>query len=242
MTRLKIGRTQRGKPYLMNKDVPNLQHYPNWNYNVSHQGGMVAIAAEPVNIVGLDLMMLTEDRDRGRKPEESLSTLKDQFTSVEYKQIQKGIEQGEMEGWTEFYRHWCAKESYIKALGIGLGFEPKRIGFSYSTPGQLELRGEVDGKHASEWSFNLSMIDSDHVACIARGTVEDTIEEYRSTLSSSTLNLDTHRKGLTLPQPKWTLLSFADLVPYSRKSEYYTLPKVSSKVLEKGKGATGGRV
>ena len=31
----------------------------------------------------------------------------------------------------QFYRHWSMKEAYIKAVGIGLGFELRRAEFRY---------------------------------------------------------------------------------------------------------------
>ena len=43
-----IGRTREGKPYLANSPLPaDVAALPNWNFNVTHHGGIVAIATEP---------------------------------------------------------------------------------------------------------------------------------------------------------------------------------------------------
>lgn len=57
-----------------------------------------------------------------------------QFTPEEWETIRKGDE-GEAEVTTEesqlrmFYRHWCLKESFIKADGQGLSWNLLRLNF-----------------------------------------------------------------------------------------------------------------
>lgn len=47
------GRTKEGKPYLANSPLPEaVAVLPNFNFNVTHHGGVVAIATEPAAIVG----------------------------------------------------------------------------------------------------------------------------------------------------------------------------------------------
>ena len=43
-----------------------MQQRPGFNYNVSHHGGVVALASEPIALVGLDIMHL------GHRPGEAL--------------------------------------------------------------------------------------------------------------------------------------------------------------------------
>ena len=46
-----IGRTREGKPYLANSPLPaDVAALPNWNFNVTHHGGIVAIATEPCGV------------------------------------------------------------------------------------------------------------------------------------------------------------------------------------------------
>ncbi|XAR71086.1 Holo-[acyl-carrier-protein] synthase [Bertholletia excelsa] len=49
-----IKRTAVGKPYLENYEVD--LKFSNFNFNVSHHGDYVAIASEPICIVGLDIV------------------------------------------------------------------------------------------------------------------------------------------------------------------------------------------
>ncbi|PIM99831.1 Holo-[acyl-carrier-protein] synthase [Handroanthus impetiginosus] len=49
-----IQRTPEGKPFLVCDNVKS--RFPNFNFNVSHHGDYVAIASEPVCLVGLDIV------------------------------------------------------------------------------------------------------------------------------------------------------------------------------------------
>ena len=47
-----LGRTAKGKPYLVSPN-PKALEYPNFNFNVSHHGKYVVIASEPLRLVQL---------------------------------------------------------------------------------------------------------------------------------------------------------------------------------------------
>lgn len=47
-------RTEKGKPYLKNESTI----FPNFNFNVSHQGQFAVLAAEPEWQVGIDVMQV----------------------------------------------------------------------------------------------------------------------------------------------------------------------------------------
>ena len=149
-----IERTPIGKPYFpfgkylsstTGKEKDNhvhgyLERFPCWNYNVSHHGQYVGIATEPLCLVGLDIMN-TEDRPRGfkktnnrvlqrRKSREYFDTFKRQMSRNEWDMILE--EKNEDEQYARFYRQWALKESYVKALGTGLTFSPRRIEMRHS--------------------------------------------------------------------------------------------------------------
>jgi 4'-phosphopantetheinyl transferase len=48
-------RTKGSKPFLANLPNPRPPGIPNFNFNVSHEGSFVALAAEPVCICGVDV-------------------------------------------------------------------------------------------------------------------------------------------------------------------------------------------
>ena len=71
------------------------------------------------------------------------------------------------------YYFQCLKESYVKALGIGIGFELQRIDFRINTPvltpGVLARDTEVhiDGQRAADWTFEETKLDSSHFVAVA---------------------------------------------------------------------------
>lgn len=51
---------------------------------------------------------------------------------------------------------WTLKEAYTKALGLGLGFDFKRIEFNV-----IERIVQVDGQVPEGWRFNMFVINDD---------------------------------------------------------------------------------
>jgi len=65
----------------------------------------------------------------------------------------------ENEALSRFYLIWTIKEAYIKAIGLGLGFDPSRI--------EYDMRANtvaVDGAVATDWRFGSSQITVDEEA------------------------------------------------------------------------------
>mmetsp|Transcript_17794 Transcript_17794/g.28800 ORF Transcript_17794/g.28800 Transcript_17794/m.28800 type:complete len:114 (-) Transcript_17794:1101-1442(-) len=88
--------------------------------------------------------------------------MRQQFTNEEWVQILgNGGEQKNLE---MFYRFWSLKESYIKTIGIGLGFELQRATFTFNKEtNRAELK--VDGKLESNFDFVVQALDDEH--CVA---------------------------------------------------------------------------
>jgi 4'-phosphopantetheinyl transferase len=59
----------------------------------------------------------------------------------------------ENEALSRFYLIWTIKEAYIKAIGLGLGFDPSRI--EYDMPTNTVA---VDGMVATDWRFKTSQV------------------------------------------------------------------------------------
>ncbi len=132
---LSMARSPKGRPYFTGGGGQD------WDFNVSHQGSFVVLAAErddrrsdgaPLQ-VGVDVMKLTS-------PQEDLNRffrlMRRQFTSAEWEQIRREEEQLKT-----FYRHWCLKESFVKADGRGLNWELQRLSFQvrYSGPDGISI-------------------------------------------------------------------------------------------------------
>ncbi|NXH12228.1 ADPPT transferase, partial [Bucco capensis] len=194
-----LQRTSKGKPFLANK-VATL--YPNYNFNVSHQGDYAVLAAEPELQVGVDIMK-TNLPGSSSIPH-FFQLMKRQLTELEW-----GVIKSLSTEWLQldmFHRHWALKESFLKALGVGIGFNLQRIEFHVS-PLQLEV-GKVyketemllDGEEEEEWIFEESRLDEQHHVAVALGKQEGAGQK------------DAEVHSLEHEPQQFTLLTFEDLV------------------------------
>ena len=72
-----------------------------------------------------------------------------------------------------FYTNWALKESFVKALGVGLGFDLRRASFSKDCGDQWAL--DVDGARRALWTFHVGALCGDgmHLFALARGPALD---------------------------------------------------------------------
>ncbi|TRY81532.1 hypothetical protein DNTS_005816 [Danionella cerebrum] len=193
----RLERTERGKPYL-----PQTPSSTNWSFNVSHQGDFAVLAAEARRPVGTDVMKTT--RPGSSSVQEFFRIMNRQFTELEWTRIQAA--ESDWERLHCFYRHWALKESFIKAIGTGLGFDLQRVEF-HITPTQMR-EGQVyrqtqmylDDEKEEDWAFEESLLDKDHHVAVALGKSEAC--SYR----------ENSGKVCEAPPLLFTLLSFSDLV------------------------------
>uniref|UniRef100_A0A8C9KU00 holo-[acyl-carrier-protein] synthase n=1 Tax=Panthera tigris altaica TaxID=74533 RepID=A0A8C9KU00_PANTA len=149
---IRLQRTAKGKPVLA-KD--SLNPYPNFNFNISHQGDYAVLAAEPELQVGIDVMKTSFPGN--------VAFL--QCTSYQSCVLSSYL--------SEDSGQEALKESFIKALGVGLGFELQRLEFDISPLnldiGQVykETRLFLDGEEEKEWAFEESKIDEHHFVAVA---------------------------------------------------------------------------
>ena len=152
---LKFTSVANGKPTLADSDLA---------FNLSHSGGEAVLAAAGTGPVGVDIEVVSEDRDL-------LGLANRYFSADESKRLR---ELPESERVSAFYRCWTRKEAFIKALGEGLSrpldsfsvvFEPNRspeflrIGDDPKGPGQwrlfnLDLGGDLAGAVATVSGVN----------------------------------------------------------------------------------------
>ncbi|XP_051782856.1 L-aminoadipate-semialdehyde dehydrogenase-phosphopantetheinyl transferase isoform X2 [Erpetoichthys calabaricus] len=151
-----LERTPKGKPVLAKPVLHNISQ--KYNFNISHQGDYVVLAAEPGLQVGVDVMKTS--RPGSSTTVDFFKIMKRQFTDHEWKVIKSaGSELKQLE---MFYRHWTLKESFIKAIGTGVGFNLQRIEFHLSTK-QMNVEEEkkdtkllLDGEQEDNWVFEES--------------------------------------------------------------------------------------
>ncbi|XP_077783164.1 L-aminoadipate-semialdehyde dehydrogenase-phosphopantetheinyl transferase [Podarcis muralis] len=196
---IKLRRTSKGKPVLAN-DLSSA--HSSFSFNVSHQGNYAVLAAEPDCQAGIDVTK-TSMPGSGSIPE-FFRIMKRQFTEEEWRAIKSMNSE-----WLQldmFHRHWALKESFIKAIGVGIGFDLQRIEFNVS-PLQLEVGKTykdtvmlLDGEEEKQWSFEETRLDDCHHVAVALGKPGEFGEKPSAVLSSAAT------------QTTFTTLTFDDLV------------------------------
>ncbi|XP_043976122.1 L-aminoadipate-semialdehyde dehydrogenase-phosphopantetheinyl transferase isoform X1 [Gambusia affinis] len=195
-SQIRLNRSPRGKPYLAAPLQVTTGSDPPWSFNISHQGDYAVLAAQQGAQVGVDVMKTTMPGSNSIP--EFFRIMTRQFTAHEWSTIQSaGSERQQL---AAFYRHWTLKESFIKAIGTGLGFNLQRAEFHLSpellTQGTVlrQTKMHLDEEPEDLWIFEESLLDADHHVAVALGPADEA--------------------GTTpLPPPAaFTLLSFGELV------------------------------
>ncbi|XP_036393013.1 L-aminoadipate-semialdehyde dehydrogenase-phosphopantetheinyl transferase [Megalops cyprinoides] len=198
-----LARTAKGKPFLASPPSPSTLR--RWSFNVSHQGDFAVLAAEQNLQVGVDVMKTA--MPGSSTVSDFFRIMKRQFTDHEWTAIRAAGPE-----WTQldmFHRHWTLKESFIKAIGTGLGFDLQRVEFHISPvqmqEGQVyrETKMYLDFEEEEDWVFEECLLDADHHVAVALGKWERPGDDMGD---------DCHTAFSPRPPPKFTLLSFDDLV------------------------------
>eukprot|EP01132_Coremiostelium_polycephalum_P004169 gene4169-5218_t len=96
-----------------------------YNFNVSHAGQWTVIAGSKSIGIGIDVMEAVIPNSPKTTFEEYCNMLKSCFTDFEWSNITKSPKTKTY----NFFQHWCLKESYIKAVGVGLSLDLTSIEF-----------------------------------------------------------------------------------------------------------------
>lgn len=166
-SQFKLDRTEKGRPYL-NSFIGNPSQIK-LDFNVSHQGQWSVLAAENFGSnIGIDIMEI--QKPSTKNVQEFFRLMKRQFTYDEWKYIKKSpCEESQLKA---FYRNWCLKEAFVKALGVGISYDLQSISFTSFT----ELTPEIlvkdtqiylDGHIDQTWFFEECMLDQTHVVAVA---------------------------------------------------------------------------
>lgn len=155
-------RDERGKPVL---SIP----HSNLAFNVSHQGDYVVLAGNVGDILGVDVMKL--EYTGGKSVRDFFHVMRRQFSENEWITIKNcGNEKDQI---AMFCRHWCLKESYVKAVGVGITVNLQDISFKINTPALSKERVTADSELYVEgvqrqWCFEEMLINDEHCVAVAR--------------------------------------------------------------------------
>lgn len=198
---ISICRTVEGKPYLENKNAT----FPNFNFNTSHQGDYVGIASEPLCLVGLDIVSIS--KPQGESTIEFINNFSSYLTDHEWNCVVRAGSSSEI--LTEFYRYWCLKEAFVKAVGAGVGFGLRRLEFHHLHWSNISIY--IDGEESGKWRFWLFKLDDMHLASIAKGHPEDAVNSYKRTFSNMVVEEEQLRTTLEIPEEAFTLWTVEQL-------------------------------
>lgn len=178
---LKFSRNEKGRPMVDNFDKFNI------SFNVSHQGDYTVLAGELHNMhLGIDIVKL--EYTGGKPLHEFFRIMTQNFSTHEWKQIYSSTD--EKEQLSTFYRLWSLKESYVKAIGVGITVRLDEISFKLSSPlskacyvndTKLFLRGQ----ELTDWYFREILLDAQH--CVAMATNKNVPEVMFMELNFGTL-------------------------------------------------------
>jgi len=139
------------------------------SFNVSHQGSYTVLAGEIKNVkIGVDVMTLDYNEDKNIS--DFFRLMNKHFSIAEWEEI-RNSGKSEAEQMSMFYRHWALKESYVKALGVGVFVNLGSIDFqtnselsenSITTDTVLYVNGIKQN-----WLFEETLLDSRHCVAVA---------------------------------------------------------------------------
>ncbi|XP_016649984.1 PREDICTED: L-aminoadipate-semialdehyde dehydrogenase-phosphopantetheinyl transferase-like isoform X2 [Prunus mume] len=208
-----IKRTLEGKPYLECGDV--CADFPNFNFNASHHGDYVAIASEPLCLVGLDIVSIVIPQKE--TVIEFIQNFSSYFSSFEWDSIVNAGTSDDI--LIEFYRYWCLKEAYVKAIGSGVAYGLDRVEFHHSCWTNISVN--VEGKAMKEWRFWLLELGKGHLVSIARGHPRSATESYMRTLKQAEFDEEEYNAALHLPNVRFVSRTVEQLIPVSHKDRVH---------------------
>ncbi|KAJ1967296.1 hypothetical protein IWQ62_001947 [Dispira parvispora] len=181
---IQLGRTPENKPVLVhNENATTSIPWPeNLHFNLSHHGSWVVFSAGRVEKLGIDVSRI--ERPLNETVGDYLNWFEEQFTPFEWQTI-RAHPSHELLQLAQFHRHWCLKESYVKAEGVGLNLDLRRIEFYNVAPSVVDppcertahtvpvntlesgVRVRFDHVPQPEWQFEMYYVDAEHPVALA---------------------------------------------------------------------------
>lgn len=162
-------RDERNRPILKDNSIVS--------FNVSHHGSYTVLVGEIRNVkIGVDVMTL--DYNEGKNISDFFRLMNKHFSAAEWDEI-KDLNKSKAEQLSMFYRHWALKESYVKALSVGVFVDLGSIDFrtnsklredSVTTDTVLHINGIKQN-----WLFEESLLDSRHCVAVALQNTDNSL-------------------------------------------------------------------
>jgi len=166
---IRFGRDDRGKPYLIGDEEGKSM----LNFNVSHQGTYAVLAGESGNNLKIGVDVMKFEYSGGKTLSEFFRIMTRHFSPFEWETIRGTHTTPDKLRLSTFCRHWCLKESYVKATGTGIAVDLQKISFKIKTS---DLRIDevvtdtelyVNGTRLEDWNFEESLLDENHCVAVA---------------------------------------------------------------------------
>lgn len=169
--RIVLKRSSKGKPIIdyVKSSKTLEENFPRFAVNVSHSGDFVIAVADKTQLVGVDIMDI---RSKQGDVSQFFGVMKRNFTAKEWDHINRQCnDEGKMKS---FYRHWCLKESFVKAIGKGIGYSLQKLSFEVDPDHDIQpgviyngTKLEIDEHQVNHWFFEETMIDCNHCVAVA---------------------------------------------------------------------------
>jgi len=244
-----IQRTKGSKPFLTQEAKSSSKYknnWPNFNFNVSHEGRFVILGAESYFLIGIDVaapeyyrksdILVPQRQQHQQNLPKFFQTMRGILSKSEWqyvKAVPNIADQAQ-----RFRALWSCKEAFTKARGDGIAFGLGRCEFSISPSSSFSsftAQISVDGIALEHWSFFGYNIGFDHFATIALGPPADVVDAYGQFKNSfyfpdfSPPSLDSSlRNNDHDDYNPFTFLSIRDLVPPGLLSQYDSSSTTSS--------------
>lgn len=148
-----FGLNEYGKPY-----IANPPHNIDLRFNLSHTNGMAVLALALNRELGVDVEYL------GRK--ETNTDIAERFFAPE--EVLDFISQPEQQKSMRFLEYWTLKESYIKAIGMGLSCPLESFAFRPATTTRPPTLIRVDDPSLRKQSWDVwqERVGADHLIAL----------------------------------------------------------------------------
>mmetsp|Transcript_26452 Transcript_26452/g.66558 ORF Transcript_26452/g.66558 Transcript_26452/m.66558 type:complete len:304 (-) Transcript_26452:89-1000(-) len=187
-----LARSKENKPFLVGPEGWT-SPLPGFQFNISHHGDFVAAASESSCLCGVDVMKI-EVSGTDKSVPRFLESFTGVYTPLEWKVVHSAaglttvpagweaagvLDKREFLQLAQFYRLWTLKEAFIKAIGIGFGFDLLRAEFRQDIkhvnaafdPSKVETGTKlyIDKSYQKNWRFEQHVLDPIHNVCVGLG-------------------------------------------------------------------------